>query len=72
MATLALSRLSSKFDRDSINPVHYMEQLGEFDNFQYMLDYVKRSLRSGPRQSLADQANKNKANKGSPAVVSAE
>ena len=51
-----------------------MEQLCEFDNFQYMLDYVKRSLRQGPRQSLADQAGKNKANKGSgsPAVASAE
>ena len=41
-----MSRLSSKFDRSSseINARNYIEQLKQFDNFEYMLSYIKNGL----------------------------
>ena len=46
LATLALSRLSSKFDKSSdINASNYIEQLRQFDNFEYMLNYIKNGLK---------------------------
>lgn len=41
LATLALSRLSSKFESPKIDKTEYIAQLQNFDNFKYMIDYVK-------------------------------
>ena len=47
MATLALSRLSSKFDKFEHYPENFINQLKEFDNFKYMLeDYIKIGLKA--------------------------
>ena len=46
MATLALSRLSSKFDTEKIDSKQYIEQLRCFDNFEHMLHYLKAIIDS--------------------------
>jgi len=45
LATLALSRLSSKFEEENENREHYKKQLKEFDNFECMLGYIKSRLK---------------------------
>ena len=51
-----------------------MEQLGEFDNFQFMLDYVKKSLKSGSRSNPTGNQNndKSKAKAGNGTVATTE
>jgi len=44
LATLALSRLSSKFDLAAVSSAHFKEQLREFDNFKFMISYIKRGI----------------------------
>ena len=46
LATLALSRLSSKFDRTKINDEKFIIQLKKFDNFTFMLQYISGSLKN--------------------------
>lgn len=40
LATIALSRLASKFDANNINSTLYIEQLKNFDNFEFIIKYV--------------------------------
>ena len=40
LATIALSRLASKFDAQNIRSNLYIEQLKDFDNFEFIIKYI--------------------------------
>ena len=63
LSTLALSRLSSKFDREKVNSENYIEQLRKFDNFQTMLSYIASGLKvvKGKPGEVSDSKSDNKS-----------
>lgn len=63
LATLALSRLSSKFDRQKINDENFINQLKKFDNFSCMLQYISGSLKNHNKSSNQNENNKQEEDK---------